>query len=304
MRTALLTLILATSIVGRVSAQDVEDFERRCRMGDLPSCNIAGLIYETGSGEDVDVARAMDFYRLACVGRDAAGCAAIGLLYQSGRGVERDAEVAADQYRLGCDRGGRFACDLLAALEHEGPITEPRPFFKTGRVLHASSGQALPGALVSIPRLGIHPLTDEGGRVDLGQVLEGTYRLFTEALGYEPIEGSLNVPGYAEFIVMVDRIPGLEVNQRGRVGGVVLDARGSAVGGVDVTVVWEERTAQTSTDATGRFVVGNVEPGIVEVRFSYGGREDGQVLRVVQPGRTTRFDATLREDRIEIEWPD
>lgn len=281
------------------TAQDTDLFVDRCRAGELPACNVAGLVFQTGAGEDADLTRAMDLYRLACSGGDATGCTSIGLMYASGRGVERDRDTAAEQYRLACDRGDLLACDLLDALDAEGPITERRPFFKQGRVLDADDGAVLEGVLVDVPDLGLQLLSDEDGRVELGRIPEGTYRLGAEVLGYEPVNGVLNVPGYAEFVLLLERIPSLETNRPGQVVGVVSDPRRRGLPGVTVEVVGSD-DARAATSVEGRFALPAGRPGLWTIRFT---ADDGSTVEtrvVVQPGRAARVDATVSEEGIRI----
>jgi hypothetical protein len=301
MRTIVLGLaLLASPIPAR--AQNVELFVDRCRAGEVPSCNVAGLIYQTGAGEDADLSRAMDLYRLACAGGDPTGCTSIGLMYQNGRGVERDPSVAADQYRLACDAGGRFACDLLEALEADGPITERRPFFKAGRVLRDGTGEVLEGVLVSVPQLDLQLLSDERGRVELGRIPEGTYGVDAELVGYEPVSGVLNVPGYAEFVLLLEPIDGLEARRRGQVTGVVTDERRSGLPGVTVSVV-EREALRGSTDSEGQFVLPAMAPGLWTIRFTSGEGASEETKIVVQPGRPTRIQATVTAEGMRFERP-
>ena len=298
MRTALLAVILLTAPCVAAS-QDTDLFVQRCRAGDLPACNVAGLVFQTGSGEDEDLARAMDLYRLACSGGDATGCTSIGLMYANGRGVERDRGTAAEQYRLACDQNDRFACDLFDAINAEGPITERRPFFKQGRVLDADSGEGLSDVLVDVPELGLQLLSDEAGRVELGRIPEGTYRLGAELLGYEPVNGVLNVPGYAEFVLLLERIPSLERDQLGQVVGIVANPRRRGLPGVTVEIVRPEG-GSTTTNPEGRFALPAGRPGLWTVRFTATGGSTVETQVVVQPGRAARVDATVSDEGIRI----
>ena len=46
----------------------------RCNDGEALSCNNLGAMYEMGSGVDVDMARALEFYDQACAGGADGGC--------------------------------------------------------------------------------------------------------------------------------------------------------------------------------------------------------------------------------------
>ena len=54
---------------GPLASQDTERVHReRCDDGELLSCNVLGLMYETGAGVTRDLARAVALYERACDG--------------------------------------------------------------------------------------------------------------------------------------------------------------------------------------------------------------------------------------------
>jgi hypothetical protein len=294
MRSVLLALALLT-MVGSAAAQERDSFEAACSFGDLGACNILGLMYETGSGVDQDLQHAGAIYGKACDAGEASGCTSLGLLKAHGLGMLEDRQAAADLYRTACDAGDDFGCDLLSALEWEGPITEPQHFFKRGRVGDAKSAVMLPGALVHVPALGVHALTDQEGRISLGRVEEGHYAVRAEALGYEPMGGTLIVPGYSEFVVLLQPVRWEHPEAPGRIDGRVVDEAGVGIADVEVRAVDRER-ARSITNQDGWFSLRDVAVGFVTVEFSRLGYATHETRLIVQPEGTVLIDAVLTTD--------
>jgi hypothetical protein len=299
---ALLPVIVLLAVCQPAAAQDSELFERLCLIDDLPACFVRGLMFEMGAGEDTDSRRALEYYRLTCERGYPAGCTGAGLMHQSGRGLPRDPELAASQYRLGCEGGNELGCDLVRALEDERPITAPRPFSTSGWAADAADGDDIEGLLVDVPRLGLQALSDAEGRVSLGRVPEGTYTIRAEAVGYEPVSGVLNVPAYAEVVLLMNRLEAPGGRQLGLVGGVVMDRRQNPVQGVTVELVGtDERPVESGYE--GRFTFPNVAPGLARVRVSVPDHEPVETLVIVHGGRAAVIEVTVGPDGVELERP-
>lgn len=305
MRHTLLTLLLVAAahvvtVPASVFAQDKDNFQRRCdEEGDVAACNILGLMYETGSGVGRDVHRAQELYQETCDAGETAGCTGLGLLLEHGEGVPEDREGAAARYRAACDAGDQFGCDLLAALEHEGPLTGPQEFYKTGRVGDSNTAQMLAGALVDVPELGVRGLTDSEGRISLGRVEEGYYDVRAEALGYEVMRGTIIVPGYSEFVVLLNAMDWETPNAPGRIDGRVIDDEGQGITDVDVSVAGQQGV-RTLTNELGLFSLTRVHAGLAEVHFSRLGYASRETMLIVQPGGTARIDATMAADAVAL----
>jgi len=299
MRSVLLALVLLAA-AGHASAQERESFDAACSFGDLAACNILGLMYETGSGVDQDLQRASAIYGKACDAGETSGCTSLGLLKAHGLGMLEDRQAAADLYRTACEADDDFGCDLLAALQWEGPITEPQHFFKRGRVGDAKTAVMLPQALVHVPALGVHALTDEQGRISLGRVEEGHYAVRAEALGYEPMGGTLIVPGYSEFVVLLQPLKWDNPRAPGRINGHVVDEAGVGIADVEVRVLDQER-ARVITNQEGWFFLREVAVGVVTLEFSRLGYATRETMLIVQPDGSAQIDAVLSTDAIELD---
>lgn len=304
MRPALfaLVLLIGTSSVRPlpVTAQDKDSFEAACASGEQSACNVLGLIYETGSGTGTDLARARDIYRQSCDAGSSAGCTSLGLMLEHGSGVPEDPDGAGDLYDRACTAGDQFGCDLLAALRHEGPITEPQEFFKTGRVGNSKSAVMLSNALVDVPQLGVKALTDQDGRISLGRVQEGYYDVRAEALGYEVMRGVIMVPGYSEFLVLLEPLGPATSTEPGRILGTVTDETGRGISDVEVALV-AERSARTLTDMDGHFQLTRVAPGVAHVELSRLGYAKRETMLIVQAGGDARIDATMSTEAVDLD---
>ena len=300
MRTPLVAVAVLLSMPTPGVAQDADLFASRCGVGDVIACNVVGLMYETAEGASRNVDRALVAYEKACDGGAATGCTSIGLLYDNGTVVAEDDDAAREWYRRACGLSEGMACDLLVAMDHEGPILEPRPFFKSGHVGDVESGNMLSDALVEIQRLGIQAVSDAQGRVAFGRIREGTYEIRAEVLGYEPVRGIMHVPGYAEFMVLLQPLLLKGSTDPGRIAGSVRDSTGVGLADVEVSVVGRP-SARALSNADGNFLISSVAPGLVEVRFSLLGFATRQTKLVVQPGAGARVVASMSTDPIDLE---
>ena len=80
-----------------------------------------GVVYETGKfGEAADLAKAIDYYRLAAAQGHAASLTCLGVLHFTGRGVPRDIPQAVDYYSKATEAGSIVACFNLGLCYEEG----------------------------------------------------------------------------------------------------------------------------------------------------------------------------------------
>jgi hypothetical protein len=259
----LLILVVAP---GAAEAQITEQlYQGACDGGDVSACTVFGLMVELGQGVPQDVARARDLYRRACEGGELVGCTNLGLMYEEGVGGPQSLEEAEGRYRIACEGGEQLACELLAVMREPDSADEAR-YTKRGRVADAETTTALSNALVEVPELELRAVSDRQGLLSLGRLPEGTYRLTAKRLGYLDLEGELQVPGGTQFMVMMDRSPDPETGPGGIVGRVT-DAGGGAISDVDIDLV-EQQGVRTLSNPQGRFGLTNVEPGLVQVRFT------------------------------------
>jgi hypothetical protein len=237
-----------------------------CELGDLRSCSVLGLIYETGAGGVRDMGRALELYERACA---------------------REVEAA---------------CLRLALLEDQPPA-DPNAdhFVRFGRVADAETGAPIPNALVELPGLGLRRTADPWGRVDLGRLPRGSHRISVRRGGYDEITGQLPVPWDSEFVLfmfpeVVDESPAL-----GGVFGQVSDAAtGAPIANVEVTLL-APNPVVTISNQDGRFAFGGVNPGRAEVRLSHIGYQERRQQLSVQGGRTVEVYASLSTRPIELE---
>ncbi len=317
-RAAAWLIAMGVCIPSRAIAQSSPDrlYESACDAGDLVACNVFGLMNETGQGVPQNLDAARDLYRRACEGGEMVGCTNLGLLYGRGLGVPRDLDLARDRYRAACGGGDALGCDLLAALDSAG-VTVPvavgdradgaaadssaQPtYFKRGRAADAESARGLGSVLVEVPDLGIRAVSDSAGYLSLGRLPPGRYYLEASRLGYESVDGMLEVPGTAGFLVLMHRMRIDDPLATGRIRGSVMDAANDeALSNVDITVAGREGVHVLS-DARGRFVLDDLKPGLVEVRLQRIGYRSRTAVLVVQPGEASDLRAPMSSEAIEL----
>jgi hypothetical protein len=265
----LFPLAVLLALAGPASAQR-PDFQTEhadaCELGDLRSCAVLGLIYETGAGGARDLGRAVELYERACA---------------------REVDVA---------------CLRRELLEQEPPADPTLdPFVRFGRVADAETGAPLANALVELPGLDLRRVADPWGRVDLGRLPRGTYRISVRRGGYDEITGQLPVPWDSEFVLFMFPEVVAESSALGGVFGQVTDATtGAPLANVEVTLL-APNPLVTISNQDGRFAFGGVAPGRAEVRLSHIGYAERRQELSVQAGRTVEVYASLAARPIELE---
>jgi hypothetical protein len=299
-RCALLLAITWLAVPHRAEAQITERlYQDACDGGDTSACIVFGLMNELGQGVGQDAARARALYRRACEEGELVGCTNLGLMYEEGRGGPQDLEEARGRYRIACEGDEQLACDLLRAYEQQD-AGDAALHLKRGRVADAETTTALSNALVEVPELDIHQVSDAQGNVSLGRLPEGTYQLTAKRLGYLDLDGELQVPGGSQFMVMMNRMPEPDTAVYGRVVGQVTDGGNETIPDVDVTVVGQDGL-RALTNQQGRFALVNLEPGVVQVRFTRIGYAPRTATLVVQAGRTSELTTAMSPQAIELE---
>jgi hypothetical protein len=275
-------------------------YQEACDDGDLSACTVFGLMSELGQGVTQDLTRSRALYRRACEGGELVGCTNLGLMCEEGVGGEQDMDEARGQFRIACEGDEQLACDLLAALaDVDAEGSDERRYFKRGRVADATTTTALSGALVEVPALDIRAVTDAQGLVSLGRLPEGLCQVRAERLGYATLVSELQVPGGTQFMIMLERDEAEDTDAPGRIEGQVTDGGNGEITDVDISVIGQERVRALSNQR-GRFALTNVEPGLVQVRFTRLGYTPRTATLVVQPGRTSEITAAMAAEAIEL----
>ncbi len=238
----------------------------------------------------------------ACDQGDLRSCSVLGLIYETGAAGVRDLGRATGLYERACAREVEAACHRLELLREAGPTPVPEgEFFRTGHVADADSGAPIAQVLVELPRLGIRRMSDERGYVDLGELPRGAHRIVARRLGFESVEGVLPVPWSTDFLLLMNQDEVDESPALGGVFGQVTDAAtGAPLANVDV-VLLAPNPVRTITNGQGRFGFGGVTPGAAEVRLSLIGYDERRRELDIQAGRTVEVYATLSARAIELE---
>jgi hypothetical protein len=302
---AVIAMVAAASMLlapAPAAAQSTERlYQQACDDGDLIACNVFGLMFETGQGVPRDIARAAALYQTACEGGELVGCTNVGVLYEAGSGIVQDRARAAGFYRVACEGGEQLGCALLRALEVGDASVSAQRHFKSGRVGDVETNRPLDDAIVELPELGVRAVSDAEGRFGLPDLPPGRHPIRVERLGYDVLDGMLEVPGNPNFVALMT--PATDVgdpNAAGQIVGLVTEAGERSLAAVDITVLGQER-ARTLSNQQGRFTIRDVQPGLAVVRFARIGYAPRTATLIVQPGRTAEVVATMAIEPIELE---
>jgi hypothetical protein len=120
-----------------------------------------------------------------------------------------------------------------------------------------------------------------------------------EGFGYEPVEGTLEVPGNAEFLILLPAASFANPLARGRIEGRVVDRdAGRVLENVQISL--PNTTRGTLSGAGGEFVLSDVEPGLREVRFERIGFGALTTPVIVQPGSAVQLSVGMSTQAIEL----
>ena len=174
-------------------------------------------------------------------------------------------------------------------------------FLRSGRVADAGTREPLSEAIVEVPELGIRVISDQSGRVELGRLPAGEYRITAERIGYEILAGELPVPWNAEFLILLEEADVDDPQAPGRiVGRVMVEGGNGGLSDVDITVLGPTQV-RTVSDPQGRFNLRDLEPGLSEIRFTRLGYAPRTATLIVHPGRSVDVSATMSTQPIELE---
>ncbi|MGE0158142.1 MAG: carboxypeptidase regulatory-like domain-containing protein [Gemmatimonadales bacterium] len=262
-----LACLVALSAPGPLAAQNlVRDTRRSCESGEIATCTVLGLIYETGAAGERDVARALELYQRACDAGRAEGCTRVALAQTT----------AGDTIRA--DTSMRW-----------------------GHIADAETGAPIGEAVVEIPSLGIRVLADEAGRVALGPLPRGRHEVFAGRLGYVRLSGVLPVPYDTDFLMLLESNVMSEEGTVGRIVGRVVDeATGQGMPNVDITLGGEEPRNYVS-GSDGRFAIPGIDPGSFDLTFEHIGYGTRTTSVAVAAGVVVEVRASLSMQPIELD---
>jgi hypothetical protein len=263
----LLLLAFLVAAPSAAAAQDMlRETRRSCEGGEIASCTVLGLIYESGAAGTRDVPRALELYQRACDAGLAEGCTRVALVQTA----------PADTVR-GDDR------------------------MRWGHVADAATGAPIAEAVVEIPRLGLRVLADEAGRVVLGPLPQGRYEVFAGRMGYMRLDGELPVPWDTDFLMLLESNAADEESTLGRIVGRIVDeATGQGMPNVDITLGGEEPRNYVS-GPDGRFAIPGLDPGTMELTFAHIGYQSRTTSVDVAAGTVLEVRASLATQPIQLE---
>ena len=295
--------------VTRDPVQAVNLYERSCGGGEMLGCTNLGSMYRTGRGVTVDLGAAVSLYWRACESGLMLSCVNLAVSYELGEGVAQDLATAVNLYLRACESGLTLACDRIgvtyepaaAVASADARATSPDGFGRAGWVVDSETNDPLSEAIVRIPELGISVISDVLGRIVFPDLPTGRHRLHVEAVGYERMEGDLDVPDDRAFQLGLDRTTLADRDAPGQIRGRVLEGgREFGVADVEITVL-TSTPRSTLSGPLGRFSLTDLETGLVEVRFERLGYASRTATVIVQPERTVDIAASMSARPIDLD---
>mgnify|MGYP001189688425 CR=1 FL=1 len=171
-------------------------------------------------------------------------------------------------------------------------------FSKIGRVEDARTGNTLGETIIDLPELGVRVISDDLGRIQLPGLPPGRHRITAERAGYINLEGQLEVPGNPQFRLELNRSDG-DPLEPGRVEGRIEGELEDGLSDVDITIR-DQDDIRALSNSQGRYVLRNVEPGLVDVTFARLGYAPRTAMMVVHPGRTVEVSTQMVSQPIEL----
>ena len=294
----------------------VSFYEQACGGGDMLGCTNLGSMYRTGRGVTEDLGAAVSLYWRACETGMMLSCINLAVSYERGEGVAQDVATAVNLYLRACESGLTLACDRIgvtyeppavvasASSEIASADTEVASADGVGRagwVVDSETEEPLNEAIVDVLELGIRVITDSSGRVEFPNLPRGRHRLTIERVGYQRMEGDLDVPEDREFLLALDPTTLTDPDAPGRIVGRVLEGgREFGVSDVEITVLTSTRKS-TLSDVQGRFNLTDLETGLVEVQFERLGYAPRTATVIVQPGKTVEIAASMSARPIDLD---
>jgi subtilisin family serine protease len=198
------------------------------------------------------------------------------------------ADVPPGTYQVTATKSGYYSLSVAVTVVSGGSAVanfslNQIPGSFSGTVTNAKDGSPVAGATVTEGTRMV--LTDALGAYTINNVPPGSYQVIASKTGY--YSSSLAVTLLPGSTVTAD----LSLNEiPGSITGAVTDATdGSAIAGAMVT----DGTRIATTDATGKYTIGNVPPGTYQVAASKESYESSALAVTVLEGSTATADLSL-----------
>jgi len=267
---------------------------------------VAAILAAAVLAHGVEAQASLYDYEDACDSGDLQTCSVLGLIYQTGAAGARNPERAVELYRRACGREVLAACRRLELGERTTAGVDPADErVRVGYVADASDGAPLGGAVVRVHGIvGVGErryVSDVEGRVVLDPLPFGSHRIDVSRGGYARTDGEIPVPWEGDFLILMEEVTDGVTDRLGGVFGQITE-QGSdrPVSEVDVTVS-DSRGIRTISNRDGRFLLSDLEPGRIELRLQRLGYEPRTMAITVQGGTTVEVYATMAANPVELE---
>ncbi|HEV8368762.1 MAG TPA: carboxypeptidase regulatory-like domain-containing protein [Pyrinomonadaceae bacterium] len=189
-------------------------------------------------------------------------------------------------------------------------ITDSRSGHISGRVTDAESGKPVQSAIIAIEGQQ-QSRTDRQGNYELKNLAAGNYKIRVSVAGYSAETKSIKVRegnlSREDFALKTERRltpqitedanrPGIRISERSKISaagvtGQVIDGRTRRpIAGAAISIPGRQGA---TTDAAGKFLIGNLTPGNYQIGVGKSGYSSEQRTIQVRPGETVNMSFTL-----------
>jgi len=169
-----------------------------------------------------------------------------------------------------------------------------------GQVVDRATGRPIENAVIRVPELGVHLLSDSAGQFHLRGARPGVYRMKVTCLGYREEEGDFTVFRQGSFRVALSPIELGPDAEPGRiVGRVSAPETGDPIRDAEVSLV--DMGLLRTTNRSGWFEFPEIPPGIHLLRVSLLGRETREDSLFLDDNQLLEIDVRLAIEPIPLE---
>ena len=169
-----------------------------------------------------------------------------------------------------------------------------------GRVVDRLTARAVENAVIRVPELGLHVLSDSTGHFQLRSIRPGVFQMTVSCTGYREEEGEFTVLRGGSFEITLSPMEVGPDAEPGRIlGRVSAPETGDPI--PDAEVVLADVGLRRATSRTGWFEFPEIPPGVHVLRVSFLGRETREDTVFLGEDQLLEVDIHLPIEPIHVE---
>jgi hypothetical protein len=169
-----------------------------------------------------------------------------------------------------------------------------------GWVVDRVTARAIKNAVIRVPELGVHVLSDSSGHFQLRSIRPGVFRMTVTCVGYRAEEGEFTVLRGGSFDIELNPIELGPDAEPGRIlGRVSAPETGDPI--QDAEVFLADVGMRRATSRTGWFEFPEIPPGIHVLRVSFLGRETQEDTVFLGDNQFLEIEVRLPIEPIPVE---